>query len=319
MKKSNYILMHVFFIAVCSIIGYFYINQLQAYYVKKEEINKYFLQQPEYPLAKAVITKNYGKIKRLCKKNPEWIKRSFEEEYYSVLHYAVSEGETNAVKALLKAGMNPNVVNPGGNTPIFTAVDQLYEMVNKVDYSKIVRLLIDYGADCNIHLKRGFNRSDIGNGGETPLILSICHSIYLDDSNTIPKLLIEDGHADVNDRTEYGVTAAVAALWFSNLKIAHYLIKECKADVTEPFYFCYENDELNKIQIYPVMLVKELNNFPEDSENHKLMQEIIAEFKNQGIEDFESPIPDDVQKILEEHCPALYFSTLYESFKNLLK
>ncbi len=305
MKKIKFIFIHAFFIAVCSIIGCIFITQLHNYFVKKEELNKFFLNEPEYQLAKAVLLKNNGEIKRLCKKNPEWIKRSFEEKYYSVLQYAVSNGQTKSVGALLAAGMNPNVVDYSDETPIFTAVDQLYAMVNKIDYSKIVHLLIKYGADCNFHKKENLEKTGITNGGETPLM----RSTYFYGTK-YQKILIETGHADINDKTKYGVTAAVTALWMGNIKGAHYLIAECKADVTEPFYFYDEKYEWNKIQIYPVMLVKVLKNYPEDSENYKLMQEIIAEFINQGIDDFESPVPDDVFMILNEHCSAIHLTKI---------
>lgn len=59
---------------------------------------------------------------------------------------AVTRGDVGIISTLLKQGADVNYQNPGGSTPLFVATNK-----NKTD---VVRLLLERGADPNIHPKQ---------------------------------------------------------------------------------------------------------------------------------------------------------------------
>ena len=75
------------------------------------------------------------------------------------LHQAISNGNTRAVRALLRAGADPQVTDPrnAANTPLHVAAEK--------GQTTVIELLLDAGADPNV-----VNRS-----GDTPLHAGAAH------------------------------------------------------------------------------------------------------------------------------------------------
>lgn len=105
----------------------------------------------------------------------------------TLLIRAVSEGETNFVKDLVKAGADVNKPANEGETPLITAV-----CVNQAD---TVRLLLEAGADVNAATQQGWTA-----------LLFASKLGYAD----IVKMLLDAG-ADVNAETRDGRSAVLSA------------------------------------------------------------------------------------------------------------
>ena len=130
--------------------------------------------------------------------------------------------------------------------------------------------------------------------GTSPLMISIARGIEK------TKALVEAG-ADINQKTEYGDTAAIRALrtgggsvLIERRRYAHYLIVEKKANVTEPYFsgllpilHGFDPDE----KYYPVKI---LRNWlcALDSEDYRLKMEIVEEFARQGVDYWATEIPE---------------------------
>lgn len=279
----------IFAFVLVAVCAYGYFKNRPHYYRKLEET---FGDQAELELAKAVRSENVYKIKRLCKKHPEWIKRTYEEDYNNVLWLAASEAEEKSLKTLLDLGMNPNVKTKNGITPLYETVDAIPPLSPFPDYSNVIKILIDYGADCNQVVND--NWMGIVHSGATALM-----NVAYWNRIKYQKLLVEYGKADVNIKTEHGVTAAVVALWGNRIESAHYLICECKTDVKEPFII----EKYPLVQLYPVMLLRKFS-FEPDTEEYNMLEEIKQEFRNQGIDNFDEEIPENTQNVLNESLPS---------------
>lgn len=270
---------------------------------------KYFQTQSEYELARAVRYQNIKKIKQFCLNHPECVKRTYCEQYYSVLHWAAEIGKMKSVKALLDAGMNPNVTTKDDETPLHT-LPYNFTVTSRtksyMDYSEIIKLLIQYGSDCNYPRKKSIG-NEFNMYGITPFMMHVIygHLEYAD-------IMLRNADVDVNAKMQDDVTAAVYTLreaseYKSSIYNAHYIICKCKADITNPFVMKkkLENFEVKWVKTYPVQLLRELL-YPLDSEEYKLKLEIIEEFKNQGIDYYSEPIPDDVLDKIKRLYPKTW-------------
>jgi ankyrin repeat protein len=116
-----------------------------------------------------------------------------------ILKSAVDKTNIQIVKLLL-GYMNNNDLNfkykKNGNTILMYTIDSIptHRSPKDVDRLKIIKLLIDNGADVNI-------KDDNGNTS----LIDACQHIYNQNPELI-KLLIKNG-ADVNNRNKHGVTA----------------------------------------------------------------------------------------------------------------
>lgn len=124
------------------------------------------------------------------------------------LHTAASEGDVKCVRELLKRGMNPNIKDRRGWTPLHYAVN--------AGHYDIVWLLLDYGANPN-------SRAG-GWTGLTPLHMAVRNQNY-----DIAKLLLDAG-AKPDARDEWGRSPLHYAASSGNFLITHLLI-ERGADV----------------------------------------------------------------------------------------
>lgn len=259
----------VIFLIVASIVAYMVWKGVNTrnYWKEHQQSLRARLEQTEMVLIKAVDANNPGKISKILKENDEIIKHSYSgDKYYSILHYAVNFHKDKAIEELLKAGYNPDVQDNGSQTPLSSLFDintiWFLSRENSHKTENIADLFLEYNASPDI--------SDYES--TTPLICSIIYLYTLDDYNfSIPKLLVEKGKCDINHLDRSGHSAVYYSFQRS-IQLAHYLIVEHKADVT--------NDPSIP------QLLQDLNNFmdSEDSEEYRLMQEIIQEMKNQGVD-----------------------------------
>ena len=254
----------VIFLIVALIASYFVWKAVATknYWKEHQERLMNRLGQTEMVLSKAVDENNPRKINKILKENDEIIKHSYSgDEYYSILHYAVNFHKDKAIEELLKAGYNPDIQDIRAQTPLCSIFDisttwyMSRENSNKTE--KIIDLFLEYNASPDI----------FDNESQSPLIYSIIYlELFDEDTFSIPKLLIEKGKCDINHLDRLGHSAVYYSLTRS-IQLAHYLIVEHKADVT--------NDPSIP------QLLQDLN-YPTDSEEYKLMQEIIQEMENQG-------------------------------------
>ena len=238
-----------------------------------------FQDTPVWELAQAVSRQNTRQIAQIAANNPELL--NFQDPLYgtTLLHWAVGTERFNAAEALLKAGADPNIISTrdGGTALYLAAGFSWIDNQAKTD-PKFVKLLLEHGADPNI----GFvgNHHTMPEIGTTPLMRSIGSGIEK------TRALVEAG-ADINFRTERGVTAAIQALWHGGpnatldaIMYAHYLIVEKQADITRPWIrtragFAEEVAPVNFLRDWIYRL---------DSEHHRIKMEIVEEFARQGVD-----------------------------------
>lgn len=292
------IIVFIFFLGGCSIIGNIYLSQAAIHNFRGTE---------GLQLAKAVMTQNVSKIKKVCAKNPSAMYVEDTKYHYTVLHWAVGLKKYHSLKALLEAEMDPNVQSSvGGETPLYLTAS---EGNVGIEY---MQLLLDYGADPDIgntavilpDLIQSDGRAipfrSRFTAGKTPLME--LPTMYIPHQKTNlekAKLLIEGGHADINKKDENDSTASVMALHARDVDMAYYLIVELKANVKDHYYYeeAIRGRGNEKEPKYPVDLLRGWI-YPLDSEKYKKKMEIVEEFARQGIDYWSTPIhPLDLEKI----------------------
>lgn len=266
-----------------------------------------FKDRPEYELAKAVQYENVELIIKICNEKPAFIESSYKDKKYSVLHFACELEKEKSVKALLELGFNPNTLTYYNETPMMVMFDTIdYMLVRSKVFLKprknIIKLLIDYGIDCNLAAVEHEGRTTGNNeAGLTPLMVaSNEHAV------DCVEFLIEEGNSDVNMKTQGGVTAAIYALgpdYEGDIKTAHSLICKYHADVTGVYFS--EGKEYKPVQLLRKMV------FPLKSKEYKLKQEVIKEFASQGIDYYAEPVPE----FIEAYIKSLYPNTWEEYIK----
>ena len=123
------------------------------------------------------------------------------------IHEAAKTGNIEAVKQHLAAGADVNALDHEGNTPLFYAVFN--------DQTKIIRLLIDKGADVN-----GKRKAADHTNGVTPL-----HEATWRSTIETMELLIDNG-ADVNMKRADGAIALHYAVWFGLKEQTEFLLSK---------------------------------------------------------------------------------------------
>ncbi|WP_407434452.1 ankyrin repeat domain-containing protein [Treponema sp.] len=301
-------------ICYLSVLGFFSFICCIACSMEKEYLItnvKIYKDTSVYKLAKAVKMQRVKKIKKFLNDNPDIIYDEDPIYKCNVLHWAVGMEKYDSVKALLEAGMDPNVTSSRDNrTPLFIASSYSFIDSEAKTEPRFVKLLLDYGADANIAMY--FNDpqylhetlSDIN--GCTPL-MNACESLTTNFEKV--KLLVEQGKADINARDEYGETAVIKALLSNDVKVAYYLIVEKKAQIVDPYYpdFFIQQSIINEGRLvepsYPVELLREYWIYPLDSEEYRIKMEIIKEFKRQGVDYFATEIPNWVLDRIKKKYP----------------
>lgn len=254
----------------------------------KEELTvqdiEIFKETIAWDLVKAVDEDDVSEIKSIIKQNPKLV--NFQDPIFgtTALMWAVGSEKYEAAKALLDNGADPNIISEIGTTALFRAVSFSWEDKQANEDPKFVKLLLDYKADPNINYcsPKIDGQTDPIECGTSPLMHSVSRGFEK------MKLLVNAG-ASINYKTETGKTASTEALLMKDVNTAHFLIVEKNAKIAEPYYF-YDiiNDTIidKEKPHYPVDLLLDWT-FEINSSDYQKKKEIIAAFKNQGI-DYES-------------------------------
>lgn len=295
--------MKKFFLLILLLAAIFGFIFIKDYYKTWSYINGsadilYFENSEEYELAKAVQKGKIKDIKKICYENPSFIQRSYNEKYFSVLHFACKIKMKKSIKTLLEVGMNPNVMTSANYTPLmclfrwefeFKINEHLFLQKNRRD---ITELLIDYGADCNIQYNDKYvlvptyygltNYSNV-----TALMLA--SSLGATDC---VELMMQRGRADISLRADGRSSAAEYALFNNKIKTAHTLICMYHARIADSVII--DTVLIKKTEIKPVFFLRGIV-YPLKSKEYKLKKEIIKELKNQGVDYYSEPVPDDIR------------------------
>lgn len=263
---------------------------------RKTELNSR-LSESELILSDAVRRDNERQIAKILNDHPEIIEESKTEKDFSIMEYALYYRKYNAVKALLDAGYNPNVSEcpvcllTGYPLSTFYSVDiNLYGEKDWISRNNIpfIKLFLSYNSKTEVPMQWG-----------CPLSSSLSYMIGDEKEFPVIKLLVEEGHCDVNYTGASNFPPACFALREGNIYAAHYLIVKHKSDLTGKY-----------ARIAACALLSQLEYGP-DTEEEKLKEEIIQELKSQGIE-FETT-PEFAEKANKEFTSLL--SSLEEKAK----
>ncbi len=268
--------------------------------VKITNINIY-KETPAWELALAVKDEKTDTIEKIAKDKPELL--NYQDTRYgaTLLFWAIGMEKYKSAEALLKCGANPNVLSKTEwKTPLFLAAGFSWIDNDAKKDPKYVKLLLSYGADPNI--TSSDSEKYIIEPDASPLMNSIGKGIEK------TKALVEAG-ADINYKTERGYTAAIQALGMGanatlqGIEFSHYLISEKKAIVSEPYFRrqSYGNEDPNE-PLFPVSRLRRWV-YGLDSEAYKMKMDIVEEFARQGVDYWESEIPDDVIQQIKKLYP----------------
>lgn len=266
-----------------------------------------FNQTPVWGLVKAIDDNNMEVIKSIIKNDTSLL--NYQEPTFGIspLQRAVGIRHYEAAELLLELGANPNQKSYIGFSPIYEALeDGWYNNTVETD-SSMLNLLFRFGADPNI-IYESSNKEVAGEGEISvienkisPLIYAISHS---SGSKKI-KSLLKHG-ADINYRTPLGTTPTVEALRMKNIEIAHLLIVDGHANISQPYYYnkigLDEIDSLNPK--YPIELLLNLTyNIP--SYEYTLKKEIIQVFQNEGwdYDTLKENIPKHILERIKKNHP----------------
>lgn len=308
MRKKILLIILIFVAILCS---YYTISRAFNYENSKITNKEYkiynieiYKDTPVWELAVAVRDEKTKTIEKIVKDKPELL--NYQEPKYgaTLLLWAVGREKYKSAETLLKSGADPDIASTTeGETPLFQAAS--YSWVDN-DYKKdpkYVKLLLSYGADPNKNYI-GHNRGII-ESGTSPLMNSIGCSIEK------TKALVEGG-ADINYKTKSGHTAAIKALdnagptsTLEGMQYAYYLIAEKKAKVNEPYYSTENNrmlDDDPNVKFYPVDILRNCTR-KLGSEEYKIKMQIVDEFVRQGVNYWDTKIPEYTLEQIKEVYP----------------
>ncbi len=237
-----------------------------------------FKNTPSWNLIQAIQRNRISDIKEIIESDT--MLKDYQEPVFgmSPLMWAVQNDKYQSVKALLEMGADPNLRSKTGATALFKAISYSWVDTDSKSSRKYVELLLDYNADPNI-VYIGQNKEGVDDPieeGTSPLM----HAVPRGFGKV--KALVEAG-AKINYKTKTNKNAAIIALLMEEVNVAHYLIVENNAIVSEPYYF-YEiggdSIEYDKPH-YPVLLLRNWI-FDLDSEKYQKKLDIIKEFRKQG-------------------------------------
>ncbi len=264
-------------IPLLSLLIFFTYKDVQAYnkvVERKNELNE-MLSESELILSDAVRRDNERQIAKILNDHPEIIEESQTKEDFSIMEYALFYRKYNSVKALLEAGCNPNVrdcpiilltgypLNIFYQSDIWLFGEKDWTSRNNIPF---IKLFLSYNSHTEVPMQWG-----------CPLSSSLCFMIGDYKEFPVIKLLVEEGHCDVNYTGASNFPPACFALREGNIYAAHYFIVKHKTDLTGEY-----------ARIAACALLSQLEYSP-DTEEEKLKEEIIQELKSQGIESETSP------------------------------
>lgn len=208
-----------------------------------------------------------------------------EDKFKTTLgHFALRNQNLEAIRILVEAGLNPNVISDNGSSVITS--------INSSHYSRLpqslqtLKYLIGKGANVNL-VNTKPNTLD-----RTPLIVAAGSNL----ANT--KLLIEAG-ANPNfvyknfPNDQYPESALISALQTKRIDIVNYLIFEVKVD-----YKVLKNSESVKYNPGGFQILGYLRTmtFSLDSEKYQEKMRLVNYLSKQGLDYFNTPIPDYLKK-----------------------
>jgi len=236
-----------------------------------------FKETPAWDFAVALEKPNLKRAKKLLLDNEDLVNYQEPKFGMTLLMRAVLRENYKAVEFLLQNGADPNIVAKVGSTALFDAVSYSWIDVSANENPRFVKILLDYGADPNIPYC-----APKVEGVTNPIECGTSPLMHAAGFEKV-KLLVEAG-AEIDYKTKLGTTAAIKALLVKRADVAHYLIVEKKAKVSEPYYF-YDIFDKTKINFdkphYPIELLEDWR-FAPGSKEHELKMEIAEEFKRQG-------------------------------------
>lgn len=153
------------------------------------------------PLVHA-LTKEGTELMQLLVDHGADLKSLSGKDHKNALHWAASEGMTDALELLLKKGMDIEAKSKRGCTPLLLSAD--------CGHPEVAEILLNHGANLNA-------RSE--NGG-TPLIWAACHNHV-----EIAKVFLDHG-ADINEADNFGHSAIFLAAHFGHLEMTNFLLEK---------------------------------------------------------------------------------------------
>ena len=150
------------------------------------------------------------------------------------IHAAAMLGDKEKVKAFLRQGIDVNLKDDKGNTPLFYAI--------RDGHDELAQFLIDQGADINYTDKNGFSLLYYAIWSRSTSMVEVLasrgvdvnpapgkysllhHAIWNQDLNTV-KILVDYG-ARFNEKDPDGWTAFYNAVWQGNREIVDFLVSK---------------------------------------------------------------------------------------------
>lgn len=289
MKNTRGIILKIVLIFI-ALLAFLYVYVYDPFYFRDSEVIsnvRVFKTEEFWPLAIAVDKGDVNKIQYFSEKHYDWINKKGSKFDISLLYFAITTEKYESAEALLKVGADPNLrmMKLGGQTALydascFSSVDN-----NANKDPKFVNLLLKYGADPNLYYLGGedvfSNSTEIG---DSPLI----HSIGCGIEKT--RALIDAG-AEISHSTFNGKNVLIQSLNYSDLdgvgliQLSYDLIMAKKIDLHQ----CIFHSEKNNYCLPDVLrnLIFRL-----DSEKYKIKRQIIDELTKNGIDYWNTPIPE---------------------------
>lgn len=303
-KKRNSIIIFSFILSFITLFvcGYVAWNRLADSCEHIIVDYRIYKNTPAWELACAVKKENTQKIEKIVKENPELLNYQDPKYGATLLIWSVGTERYKSAETLLKCGADPNIKTYSdpdkqkytavGETALYIASGYSWVDNDAKKDPKYVKLLLKYGADPNINYV-GFENS-VSEPGESPLMYSIGCGIEK------TKALVEGG-ADINYKTKSGICAAdMAILWHEQPEYAYYLIVEKKADITKPI--CFMDDDTGNEKFYIVDSLRSWI-YPINSPEYKIKMEIVKEFERQGVNYWDTKIPEPTLEIIKKTYP----------------
>ena len=302
MKKRLIFLVSIIFVLIFSII----ISEAKFNEVAKKDYPRtnvnIFKDTPVWELALAVKNENTKEIERIVKYKPKLLNYQEPKFGNTLLIWAVGMEKYNSAETLLKCGADPNIQSVRYDTYDEETALSVASQFSWVDRDanedpKYVKLLLKYGANPNWSYIGAEHSTE---PGTSILMNSIGYGIEK------TKLLVEAG-ADVNHKTKSGETAAIIALRMKEIESAYYLIVEKRAIVSEPRYryMCCEGQNPND-KFYPVDSLRRWWICDIGSEEYEIKMRIVEEFARQGVNYWETEIPEDVLERIKQIYPETW-------------
>lgn len=156
-------------------------------------------------------------------------------EHASWLFIASAENDINTAKALVKNGMEINLLSENAPLPLHIAVVR--------NHIGVVRLLLNYGADPNLISKQGQT--------------AVYKAARLGYHETLSLLLSHEADPNVGD-VNHGVTPIFIASKMNNIRVVDVLLKY-NADTTLPCFYKIDHEELKDNESKTSSLTKMIN------------------------------------------------------------